>query len=409
MSGLNVLHLISQRPDSTGSGVYVQAMLRESGRKGYRNHLLAGIQSDLLPRDPAVTGCECSFVRFEGADTPLPIAGMSDVMPYDSRRFCDMSSDDAAAYEACFSGKLCRAVARFAPDLIHSHHLWLLTSLAKRLFPDLPLVVTCHGTDLRQFQNCPLLRERVLEGCARVEAVMALSRSQKADIVNLYGLAGERIHVVGAGYDDALFRFQHKPVPPPVQVVYAGKLCHAKGTPWMLKALSDIDEVPWKLHLVGGGSGSETDYCRALARDLGERVHVYGAVDQSKLADIMKHSHIFVLPSFFEGLPLVLLEALASGCRIVASDLPGVAEVLDGMRGDYIERIPMPRLQTVDKPFAEDEDRFVQDLRAALIRQMHAAMDQPDIDLSLIQNELSTFTWRRVFERVETIWKSVLP
>ena len=281
--------------------------------------------------------------------------------------------------------------------------------MAKRLFPKLPLVVTCHGTDLRQFQNCPHLRQRVLEGCAGVEAVMALSRSQKADIANLYGLAGERIHVVGAGYDDALFRFQSKPVSPPIQVVYAGKLCHAKGTPWMLKAFSGIDEVPWKLHLVGGGSGSETDYCRALARDLGGRVHVYGAVDQSKLAGIMKHSHIFVLPSFFEGLPLVLLEALASGCRVVASDLPGVAEVLDGMRCDYIERIPLPRLQTVDKPFAEDEDRFVEDLRAALIRQMHAAMDQPDIDLSLIQNELSTFTWRRVFERVETIWKSVLP
>ena len=409
MAGLKVLHLISQRPDSTGSGVYVQAMLRESGRKGYRNHLLAGIQPDNMPRDPAVTGCECSFVCFEGDDSPLPIAGMSDVMPYGSRRFCDMSSDDAAAYEACFSDKLHRAVKMFAPDLIHSHHLWILTSLAKRLFPDLPLAVTCHGTDLRQFRNCPQLRERVLEGCAGVDAVMALSRSQKTDIIDLYGMAEEKIYVVGAGYNDSLFRLQHKPDPPPVQVVYAGKLSNAKGTPWMLQAFSCIHEIPWQLHLVGGGSGSETEYCRVLARDLGDRVKLYGAVDQSKLADIMKQSHIFVLPSFFEGLPLVLLEALASGCRVVASDLPGVAEVLDGMRCDYIERIPMPRLQRVDKPFAEDEERFVEDLRAALIRQMHAAMYQPDIDLSLIQNALSAFTWDRVFARVEAVWNMVRP
>jgi len=43
MPGLKVLHLISQRPDATGSGVYVQAMLRHAAQKGHCNHLVAGI------------------------------------------------------------------------------------------------------------------------------------------------------------------------------------------------------------------------------------------------------------------------------------------------------------------------------------------------------------------------------
>ena len=404
---LKILHLISQRPDATGSGVYVQAMLHHAAQKGHLNHLVAGIQAGEMPRARSVRQCECSFVSFQGPDTPLPIVGMSDVMPYESRRFCDLSAENLPEYEKCFAGKLSRAVGRFAPDLVHSHHLWLVTSLAKRMFPDLPVVTTCHGTDLRQFQNCPHLQARVLEGCARLEAVMALSRAQKAEIVSLYGLAEEKIHVVGAGYDDALFHIQAKPSPRPVQVVYAGKLCNAKGTPWLLKALSGINTVPWQLHLVGGGAGEETDQCRRMARDLGDRVCVYGAVDQPTLAALMRRSHIFVLPSFFEGLPLVLLEALACGCRIVATDLPGVAEVLDGMNADYISRVPAPRLQTVDKPVAQDLDRFVKGLGDALTTQMTAAVKQPDIDLSLIQDRLSGFTWGRVFERVERIYKSV--
>ena len=408
MSGLRILHLISQRPDSTGSGVYVQAMLREAVRRGHRNHLLAAVQADCLPDAPEVTGCQCAFVCFQGADSPLPIAGMSDVMPYASRRFCDMSAADVAAYEACFSGKLQAAVERFSPDLIHSHHLWLLTSLAKRLFPDVPLAVTCHGTDLRQFRNCPHLRERVLAGCAGVEAVMALSRAQKQDIVELYGLPEESVQVVGAGYDETLFYFQDKPAPPPVAVVYAGKLCNAKGTPCLLEALAGMDGVPWRLHLVGGGAGDEADRCRDLARRLGDRVRLYGSVDQRRLAAIMKKGHVFVLPSFFEGLPLVLLEALACGCRVVATDLPGVAEVLDGLAVDYIQRVGAPRLRCVDQPLAEDQERFVADLRSALTAQAIAAMRQPAIDLAPIQNRLTSFTWRRVFERVERVYQFVL-
>ncbi|ABW67856.1 glycosyltransferase family 4 protein [Desulfosudis oleivorans] len=407
VSSLKILHLISQRPDATGSGVYVQAMLRHAAQKGHCNHLVAGIQANNIPQAPVVNQCECAFVCFEGPDTPLPIVGMSDVMPYKSRRFCDLSDNAVDEYETCFAEKLRHAVKRFAPDLIHSHHLWLVTSLARRMFPGLPMVTTCHGTDLRQFQNCPHLQARVLEGCAGLDAVMALSRAQKTEIASLYGLSEEKIHVVGAGYDEALFYLQAKPVPHPVQVVYAGKLCNAKGTPWLLKALSAIHTVPWQLHLVGGGAGEEADQCWKMAGDLGDRVCVYGAVDQSTLAALMRQSHIFVLPSFFEGLPLVLLEALACGCRVVATDLPGVAEVLDGMDADYISRVHPPGLHTVDKPFTQDLDRFVKDLANVLTTQMAAAVQQPDIDLSLIQDRLSGFTWGRVFERVERVYRSV--
>jgi glycosyltransferase involved in cell wall biosynthesis len=233
---------------------------------------------------------------------------------------------------------------------------------------------------------------------------MALSRTQKRDILRLYGFPPDKVVVVGAGYNDRLFVQVPKPAPGTVQIVYAGKLSNAKGVPWMLRALSRIDFPDWHLHLVGGGSGREKAECLGLAAGLGRHVTVHGPVSQEHLADIMKGSHLFVLPSLFEGLPLVVLEALASGCRIVATSLPGVGDILEDGRTDFIDLVPTPRLCHVDKPFKADESRFERDLGDALQRQISAARRQPRLDLSTIADRMAEFSWRGVFEKVQALY-----
>jgi len=202
---LKILHLLSQRPDSNGSGIYVQAMIRESAACGYDNYLVAGVHSDACDDIDCVEQDNSRFVHFNNADIPYHIPGMSDVMPYDSTRFCDLSEDDLREYEKVFSETLHQAVHSFKPDVIHSHHLWIVSSMARRLFPEIPIVTSCHGSDLRQFQNCSHLQERVLAGCREIDMVMALSEAQKDDIVRLYNLDPEKIRIAGAGYDDLLF------------------------------------------------------------------------------------------------------------------------------------------------------------------------------------------------------------
>ena len=401
---LKILHVLSQRPDATGSGIYVQAMLREASVCGHTNALVAGVQHGWNTRLDGIEADQCRFVMFDDGDISFPIAGMSDVMPYPSTRFCDLSPTEIDAYEAAFSRYLKAAVSAFQPDIIHSHHLWIVTSLIRRLFAHLPLVTTCHGTDLRQLQNCPHLQPRVLDGCRRLDAVMALSAAQKDEIVQRYGLRPQQVHVVGAGYNDQLFVQTPKPTPEPVIIIYAGKLCRAKGVPWMLRALSTIDAPDWHLDLVGGGSGDEKMRCLQLAERLGDRVTVHGAVTQPHLADIMAQSHVFVLSSFFEGLPLVVLEALASGCRIIATDLPGVMAVLDGLQADFIRLVRTPRLLGVDKPVEADEERYERDLASAFQQQISAAKHQPDIDLSGLQWMMRAFTWTGVFQNVQAVY-----
>ena len=405
---MKILHLLSQRPDSTGSGIYVQAMIREATTCGYDSYLVAGVHSDSCIETDCIEQDKSMFVNFHNADVSYHIPGMSDVMPYESTRFCDLSEEDLCQYENAFSEILHTAVQKFKPDIIHSHHLWIVSSKARQLFPNIPMATTCHGSDLRQFQNCPHLQKRVLIGCRKIDIVMALSEAQKNDIIRLYNLAAEKIIIAGAGYNNSLFYLDTKPNPDPVQLVYAGKLSNAKGIPWFLRALQSINYPAWQLHLLGSGSGEEKEYCLLLAKGLGEKVRVYGALPQKSLAKIMRHSHILVLPSFYEGLPLVILEGLASGCRIVATDLPGTKEILGNSDIDFITLVKTPRLRFSDHPYQEDEYSFEQNLKKAIQQQINAVSKCAQINLSPIQDKLDSYTRTGVFRKVREAYLTYL-
>jgi glycosyltransferase involved in cell wall biosynthesis len=407
MAPLRILHLLSQRPDSTGSGVYIQAMLTAAAERGHTNALVAGIQQDWPVTPAGVAAADCRFVRFGSDAFPEQIVGMSDVMPYDSRRFCDLDAAAVERYESAFARRIQAAVDDFRPDLIHSHHLWLVTALARRRFPKIPMVTSCHGSDLRQFQNCPHLRGRVLE-CRRIEAVLALSQAQKGEIEGLYGIDPDRIHVVGAGYNHRRFCPVRKAPPDPVRLIYAGKLSRAKGVPWLLRALADINSPAWHLDLVGGGSGPEQAECLRLAEALGDRVTAHGAVSQKRLADLMGQAHLFVLPSFFEGLPLVVLEALACGCRVVTTRLAGVVELLGTLRSAAVSLVDLPRLEALDRPHPEDSLPFEAALGSALAGQIEALHHALPVDAAAIVDRLSTFTWPLVFQRVEGLYRAAV-
>jgi glycosyltransferase involved in cell wall biosynthesis len=175
-----------------------------------------------------------------------------------------------------------------------------------------------------------------------------------------------------------------------------------------LRALQSIRSPAWQLHLLGSGSGEEKAHCLMLAKELGEKVRIHGALPQKRLAEIMRHSHILVLPSFFEGLPLVILEGLASGCRIVANDLPGTREILGDSDTDFISLVSTPRLRFTDQPYREDEYSFEQNLKQAIQQQINAASRCAQIDLSPVQDKLDAYTWTGIFKKVREAYLTCL-
>ncbi len=405
---MRVLNIISQRPDSTGSGIYLQQMMSHAAAGGHVNHLVCGLNGTESIELHGIEPTDITVVGFETINHPAPLVGMSDVMPYPSRTFSSLGSADLDHYLERFRHAVHSAIARFRPTIIHTHHLWLVSSIVKDLAPEIPVAASCHGSDLRQFHQCPGLRSLVMEGCRKIERICCLTADQKKEIAALYRIEESRIGIVGAGYDEDLFNGRNRPertaeVP---TIMYAGKLSRAKGVPWLLRALKSFGPLPFHLHLVGGGYGPEYRLCIEEAKSLGARVSIHGSLPQNELADLMRRSDLFILPSLFEGLPLVVLEALACGCRVLATDLPGCREIARRLPEGSIDLISAPATLDSATTLPADEHHFIDDLRIALHpylqgREKNRSGSPAGVDLAY-------FNWESVFRRIEKIWQDML-
>ena len=405
---MKILHIISQMPDLTGSGKYLQALLRYCTETGHDNFLVAAIQDDFTLDSTLIDPAKTCYVRFKEPGLRFPIPGMSDVMPYGSSVFSTLTPEQLVKYEIAFKETIKDAIHRFQPDIIHSHHLWLVSGFVAEIAPEIPLVVSCHGTCLRQRILCPHLEDRPARLSQRVNRIMALSQAQKQEIIATYPSARGKVDVVGAGFDDTLFTPGEKSPPPPVELLYAGKLSQSKGVPWLLRSLESIRSLPWRLHLAGGGSGQEKERCVELARGFGDRVVLHGPLSHPDLAALMKRAHLFVLPSFFEGLPLVLMEALASGCSVITTALPGTTEVLGSPPCNRVCLVDLPELATVDTPHEADMPRLEKALATLLAERIKAVIHPGVQDSGETASLTGDCTWKRVFKRIDRVYKKAL-
>lgn len=402
---MKILHLLSQRPDSTGSGIYIQAILRESRANNHTNFIIAGLNGNNLPTENIFDDTLSRFLRFQTKKFPFAIPGMSDVMPYPSSKFQDLSATQLNMYKEAFTACLTDVIPEYKPDIIHSHHLWLLSSLVKTHFPEIPLITNCHGSDLRQFQLCSHLRNEVSYGCRQIDTVLALTGHQRQQIHSLYAIPADKIQVVGAGIDTRSFYFQNKRKDSVPTIVYAGKLSRAKGVPWLLRAMLRLKTPRWHLHLVGSGTGRDLQECLEEAQPLHPNITIHGNVDQITLANILRRSHLFILPSFYEGLPLVVLEALACGCRVIATELPGCKELCKKCHDNLISLIKLPRLKHVDTPFQEDEEQFIEDIKYAVDEGLSKTSPPTAAE---IKEATERYSWSKVFNKIENIYHQYL-
>ena len=414
MSG-KILHLLSQLPSLTGSGVTLDALVRLAGEAGWHQQAVVG--APVCETRPILGDLEAAAIHtvfFTGTagdnpggapvpDLDFPVPGMSNVMPYASSVWFTLADQQLAAYRSTWLDHLQRVIEAFQPDLIHSNHIWLLSSLIKDIAPDLPAVATCHATGLRQMELCPHLKDEVIRGCRRIDRFCVLREDHLEQLAGTLEIPSERITVTGVGYRNELFFSGPTPAHRTGELLYIGKYSAAKGLPWLLDAVErlSIDHPGLRLHVAGSGAGTEADGLRSRMESMAPVVVRHGQLDQADLADLMRRCDICVLPSFYEGVPLVLVEAAACGCRIVSTALPGVIEQISPYLGDRMDLVPLPRLSGVDQPVPADLPRFVDDLEVALRGALEA-------ETQASAPNLGRFTWAAVFGRVEKIWLELI-
>jgi len=405
---MRVLFALSQRPELTGSGITLDALVREAAAAGHEPRVVCGIPAG--EPVPAVGGLpreHVDAVTFgDGGDLPFPVPGMSDVMPYTSTVWSTMSSAMLARYREVWRAALTASVAKFRPEVVHCNHLWLMSSLAPAAVDGVPSLAHCHATGLRQMKLCPDLRDEVVRGLRSHRRYAVLHADHARLVGELLATSAQPVVEVGAGYREDLFhaRGAAPDADRRGHLLYVGKFAAAKGLPNLLDActMSWSEGEEFILHVAGDGAGAEAEALRTRMTDLAPRVVLHGRLDQPALADLMRRCAALVLPSFYEGLPLVLAEARACGCRVVSTALTGVVEQLAPALGDDLVLVDPPRLTGPDTPLAEDLPEFTQQLARAIRAAMAAGPSVPE------PADLAPFTWNAVFQRVETMWREML-
>ncbi|MDO4533610.1 MAG: glycosyltransferase family 4 protein [Coriobacteriia bacterium] len=381
---MNILLLSAQKPDNTGSGVFLKELARSFAAAGHRVCIVAGIAAEDEFSFPA--GIDFHPVRFETDALPFPVVGMSDEMPYRATRYRDLDAGMLRAFYAAFDAALDKVLAEFEPDIVFSNHLYVLTAHVVERSLGVPVVGMCHGSEIRQIRKNPLERAAIRRGVRGLAGIMALHAAQKADIVAEYGVPEALVQVTGTGYNREVFCLDS--ADPQCRgergqsLVFAGKVTAAKGVRSLLRSLELLDDAAGvRLNMAGGyATLAEYEDIQAQAQAGSAQVVFPGRLTQTALAEAYRASDVFVLPSFYEGLPLVVVEALACGCKVVVTDLPGIGPWLEAnLPGAPVWYVEPPAMRNVDEPEPDALPAFEQRLAAALAEAFAAPWTYCDV------------------------------
>ena len=331
---------------------------------------------------------------------------MSDVMPYAATRYRDLTPSMTEQFRSAFTQRIAHAAAEFAPDVAICHHLYLACAVARETLPNIPMAAVCHSTDLRQMRNHALERERIVDAVRALDVIFALHEEQKCEIVEIFGVDSAKVLVIGTGYNaQEFFPAAERAADDGVcRLLYVGKIGYKKGVESLIAALDLLAKRPGapriEACLVGGHSdAAEYDRIAQRAAACAIPVTFAGKISQDDLVQAYRASDVFVLPSFFEGLPLVTIEAMACGCRAVVTDLPGVRPWLEThIPGAPIDYVELPRMRGVDDPVQEDLPAFESRLADVLERAAREGRPAEQFDVSALSWESLVTRATRTFE-----------
>lgn len=213
-------------------------------------------------------------------------------------------------------------------------------ALAKLL--GVPAVVKVHGTDINNGMKLPGPRRMMRAMLPEAGAVVAVS-SALADEVEKLGVAGERIHIVMNGVDAGKFHLRDRVearkelgLPESGRIaLFVGNLIESKGVLDLRDAFAAITSQAPELQLYCVGEGNAR---QKLQQELPKRMTLVGSQPFEKIPLWMAASDLLVLPSWDEGTPNVVLEALTCGRRVLATRVGGIPDLLcDPKLGTMVE------------------------------------------------------------------------
>jgi glycosyltransferase involved in cell wall biosynthesis len=190
-----------------------------------------------------------------------------------------------------------------------------------------------------------------------------------------------KLQIIRCGIDLSIFQYT-PPRSAGRRLLYVGRLAPEKGIPVLIESLAGLKEQGYEFELVLAGDGPERASLTEMveAAGLGDRVIFAGYIEQSAVVRHMKESDVLVLPSFAEGVPVTLMEAMALGIPVISTYVGGIAELVEpGVGGQLV--FPSD-VEALSKAIARilDDHRFRTD---TALRARERVASEFDLDVQL--------------------------
>lgn len=235
-------------------------------------------------------------------------------------------------YHLIYLAEACRIVPwleKFGANHIHAHfgtNSAEVVMLASEL-SDVPYSFTIHGCDEFDRPEFIGLAEKIRRS-AFVVAISSFGRAQLYRWVER--VYWTKVSVVHCALDLAFYKLPLEPVPERPRLVCVGRLCKEKGLPLLMDAAALLAQRKLDFEIVLAGDGEMRTEIESLIKSLNlcERVSITGWISNEQIRAELLASRALVLPSFAEGLPVVIMEAMAMGRPVLASYLAGIPELV---------------------------------------------------------------------------------
>lgn len=291
-----------------------------------------------------------SFVYNFAKNLAQSVANVSVIATFEDHEEAITQRDSLTIYRikkesALFS--MFKIIGSISPDIIHVHapNFFSSQAIIPAKLKKIPIIATVHRAEVGAIAYPMSLFRRVVLG--NFQKIIAVSNFTKSLALRA-GAKDERTIVIYNSCDEAIFsradrhaaRQQHDLPADKKIILFVGNLIEIKGIYILIEAFRVLcSQVP-NLLLIIIGTGEEKQKLELLVDRYGLRGNVkfLGWIPQAELSGFYNAADIFVLPSFVEGHSVALLEAMASGLPIVASDVGGNKETVEnGVNGFLFE------------------------------------------------------------------------
>lgn len=246
----------------------------------------------------------------------------------------------------------------YRPDVIHANTIpaEIPAIILGKLY-GIPVVITEHSSAIPMHVLRPLGRIEVRLAMNRADMILPVSDNLMTHIES-YGIKN-RFHTIPNAVNTQLFypSFVGEKREHIKRMLLVATFRPIKGVPYLLEALAKLRNRRKDFVFDIVGDGPDRAEYEAMADKLGLSgcVTFHGVKTKPEIADYMRQCDIFVLPSLWENLPCVLIEAMASGARIIATDVGGVRELVNHDTGVLV---PPKNIQSLEEAMGKMLDNY---------------------------------------------------